>query len=133
MDIRLLHLIHDYQAVVLKCIELLEASGISRPNSSIEWAANGINYTGILADGSKYYKHGIGCAIHSINFKIDFDFRENGEIDGFTFNRLEGFAEGELHKYGIESNAELKNLINSACFNGDLKFSGNILWYVRKD
>ena len=92
MDHRLAKLIADYIASVSEAVKLLESAGFERPKSNTEWACNEIPQIGVLPGGIKYFKHGYGCAVHLDSGGVDFDFGENGEINGFDIWRLSGFA-----------------------------------------
>jgi hypothetical protein len=48
MDKRLAKLIADYQHAVQAAAALIVQSGIPRPSSNVEWAANGIPHAGQL-------------------------------------------------------------------------------------
>jgi hypothetical protein len=131
VDVRLFSLIVDYQAAVSSAVKLLEASGIARPKTNTAWACNGIDNIGTLAGGVQYRKHGYGCAVHLKSGEVDFDFGENGEIDGVDTWRLSVFAEGKLSQYGFASEDELEATFKSAVASGHLVYSGYILHYVR--
>lgn len=132
MDQRLSELIKDYLVSVSKAVQLLEQGGISQPRSNTEWACDDLPQTGILPGGVKYYKHGYGCAVHLKDGTVDFDFGENGEINGFDTWRLTCFAHGKLLWYGFESEDELKMCFNAAVAAGELRYSGYILYYLRE-
>ncbi|MCY4747319.1 hypothetical protein NYO99_20270 [Pelomonas sp. UHG3] len=133
MDKRLAILIDDYTASVSFAVGLLEQGGIGRPNSNTEWACNGIPQTGVLPGGVKYFKHGYGCAVHLKSGTVDFDFGENGQIDGFDVWRLSGFAEGKLGQYGFQSEKELEACFKAEVVAGALVYSGYILHYLCGD
>lgn len=130
MDSRLTRLIKDYQSAVAYCLEILEANGIPRPASSLDWVTNDIPGSAEFSDGTRYHKHGAGCAVTTDRFTVDFDFGEQGQIDGFDLWRLNNFARGRLVKYGVSSDLELKSLFETACKSGELTHSGYILWYL---
>jgi hypothetical protein len=80
--------------------------------------------------GYRFYKHGFGCAVHGPNWSVDFDFGEQGQIDGVDLHRLRTFAEWNLSKYGFESAEEIGQLFADAVKHDSLRFSGYILYYV---
>ncbi len=123
-------LIRDYKLQVADAVSQLEASGISRPTSLVDWVTRDIPQTGTLADGSLYFKHGYGCAVRSASGAIDFDFGENGEIDGFEPHRLSNFAGKRLVDYGFRSERDVKSAVARAEAAGHIRFSGDILYYV---
>lgn len=51
-----------------------------------------IPFRGQLEGGISYFKHGIGCAVGLATGTVDFDFGDDGEIDGVDLDRLTGFA-----------------------------------------
>ena len=99
MDERLDRLIRDYQSRVAAAIDLLEAVGIERPTSAIEWAARDMPFRGDLGNGATYRKHGIGCAVRGHDWAVDFDFGTRGEFDGFDAWRLWSFGARQPDRY----------------------------------
>ena len=84
MEPRLERLISDYQAAVADEVQRLhDGLPIAPPASKTEWACTDIPQKGVLADGTRYFKHGYGCAVHGPSGSVDFDFGERGEITGF--------------------------------------------------
>ena len=131
MDPRLLSLIRDYQAAVARAVAAMEASGIPRPESDVEWTGYDIPQRGQFADGAQYFAHGFGCAVQLPDTTVDFDFGDEGQIDGFDWTRLAQFAGSKLSaEYGIDGESELRGLYDAALSRGDLVHSGYILSYV---
>lgn len=130
MDKRLTQLIQAYQERVLDAIELMKLSGISLPKTAVEWATNGLPMQGLLQGKVKYFKHGYGCAVHLHSGVVDFDFGEHGEISGFDLWRLIGFAGDNLCEYGFQSAEDVKASFSIEISNGNLLFSGYILYYL---
>lgn len=130
MDARLIRLIRDYQAAVRLAVSLMSGSGIGRPASNIDWTGLDIPQSGELRDGIRYYKHGYGCAVQLPCGAVDFDFGQNGEIDGFDAWRLMGFAALRDCDYGFSGESELKDVFEKAVTSSDLRFSGYLLYYV---
>lgn len=129
MDERLDRLISDYLAAVDRAVRLMDEAGIARPDSAVAWALNGIPQKGLLPGRIRYMKHGYGCAVHFREGAVDFDFGEQGQIDGLDLWRLAGFAEGRLRKYGFASEKALKAVFQAAVDEGWLRYSGYILYY----
>nr|WP_201443468.1 hypothetical protein [Pirellula staleyi] len=124
-------MIHDYQDAVRYAVESLEAIGIPRPQSTIDWVAYDVPQMGQLANGGQYFIHGFGCAVKTPEFSVDFDFGEHGQIDGLDFYRMERFARHVLQtKYGFADSVELRSTIKASCDAGELIDSGYILWYL---
>ena len=132
MDDRLRPLIDDYKATVARAVAALEATGIPRPSSTTEWVGYDVPGRGELAGGGEYFVHGFGCAVRLPDKSVDFDFGDDGQIDGFDWSRLSSFAGSKLAKrYGIRDEIELRALIDDAHASGDLVHSGYILSYTR--
>ena len=132
MDPRLSKLVADYQARVAEAVALLEKAGYQRPSSDSSWAGAEGPPHGELAPGYRVFKHGFGCAFHGPGWKLDFDFGEAGQIDGFDPSRLKGFAAGQLDTYGLHSEKELDEMFAQARADGELVFSGYILFYLAR-
>jgi hypothetical protein len=130
MDHRLAKLINHYLASVSAAVKLLELAGFERPESNTTWACNGIPQIGVLPGGIKYFKHGYGCAVHLDSGEVDFDFGENGEINGFDTWRLSSFANERLFNYGFSSEKDLEACFKAEVTAGALIYSGYILHYV---
>ncbi len=124
MDARLQSLIDDYMAAVRRAITELEASGISRPATTTEWVGFDVPGRGKLTNSGEYFIHGFGCAVRMPDTTVDFDFGDDGQIDGFDWYRLSTFAESRLHsQYRIHHETELRSLIDAATDSGDLVHS----------
>ena len=133
MDPRLQRLISDYQARVAEAVVLLNAAGIERPSSAVEWVRMEFPELGGLAGGFRYFRHGFGCAVRGPDWGVDFDFGEHGEIDGFDAHRLYDFASKRLSHYAFSSADEIERSVKDAHRDGDLTFSGYILYYLSSD
>lgn len=48
--------------------------------------------------GGEYFIHGFGCALRLPDRSVDFDFGDDGQIDGFDWSRLLSFAGPRLFK-----------------------------------
>lgn len=132
MDDRLRPLIDEYKATVARAVAALEATGIPRPSSTTEWVGYDVPGRGELAGGGEYFIHGFGCAVRLPDKSVDFDFGDDGQIDGFDWSRLLSFTGSKLAKrYGIRDDIELRALIDDAHASGDLVHSGCILSYTR--
>lgn len=130
MDHRLAKLIADYLSSVSAAVGLLESAGFERPKSNTAWAYSEIPQIGVLPGGIKYFKHGYGCAVHLDSGVVDFDFGENGEINGFDTWRSLGFANERLSNYGFSSDNDLEACFKAEVTAGTLVYSGYILHYV---
>lgn len=90
----------------------MQRSGIEMPDSSYDWVYMEIPMGGELEGGGYYYKHGVGCDVRLPEKSVDFDFGENGEIDGFDAWRLAKFAGVNLRGYGFNTANELDEYVN---------------------
>jgi hypothetical protein len=133
MDTKLQRLVSDYQTVVSRRFTQLRTElGFAAPESNVAWACNRIEQRGRLSDGAQYFKHGYGCAIKGATDSVDFDFGDNGEIDGFDASRLWGFAVASKKDYGFASEKEIAAAITRSAAEGALRSSGYMLYYVQK-
>lgn len=130
MNNNLARLISDYQTSVRAAVELMRQSGIQLPATNVDWAATDIPQRGELKGGNPYFKHGYGCAVRLPGGAVDFDFGEQGEIDGFDAWRLAGFAGSRLSEYGFVSEAALNECFKAEVAVGSLVYSGYILHYI---
>jgi hypothetical protein len=119
MDSRLSRLIRDYQAAVAKAVALLAEGGIARPASVWEWVARDVGI-GQLPNRVGYFKHGFGCDVIARDVRVDFDFRMNGEIDGFNPGWLCKFARGRRWPYGLSSEESVYTLFQRSLEAGEI-------------
>jgi hypothetical protein len=130
MDPRLSTLIGRYQRKVAEAVDMLEGAGIPRPASNAAWNACDVPGRGALPAGFAYYKHGFGCAVDGPAWSVDFDFGDQGQIDGFDAWRLYDFAHTRLLDYGFQSADEIERAMKAALDAGELRFSGYVLYYL---
>ena len=126
----LARLISDYQAAVRVAVQLMQESGIPMPASNTDWVGTDIPHRGKLSGDIQYFKHGYGCAVQLPGGSVDFDFGENGQIDGFDAWRLAGFAGSRLREYGFANEAALNECFKAEVAAGSIVFSGYILHYI---
>ena len=91
---------------------------------------SGIERSGKL-DSYSYAFHGIGCRFKFEGFTVDYDYAENGRIDGFDLWRLSRFGEqfDEFRVY-IES-GQIDLDFKTAEESGEIiKFSQGSLYYA---
>lgn len=129
----LFKLIKDYQESVQSALEVMQRSGIPLPRSWHDWLHLEIPQEGFLNNGARYYKHGIGCCITSSTISIDFDFGENGEINGFDAWRLFSFAGSELADYGFRNLNDIQTKINDELANGAILQDDSMNYYISAD
>lgn len=86
------------------------------------WHQNGIPRTGEFLNGKyKYSFHGVGCEFHMKDKVIDYDYGDQGRIDGFDLWRLSGYGEkNTTFKDYIES-GKIKTDFDKAIEAGDIK------------
>jgi len=132
MNSNLAHLINDYQNAVRQAIALMKSSGIPIPESNIAWVFSGVIQSNTLEGGIGYFKHGYGCAVDLPSGGIDFDFGENGEIDGFDASRLWSFSKNSNINYGFQDEAHFNDIFEQAVANSEIIYSGYILYYCAK-
>ena len=130
MNENLGRLISDYQNSVRAALVLMKRSGIPMPDSSTAWAGMEILCHDRLEGGISYFKHGIGCAVSLATGAVDFDFGDDGEIDGVDLDRLTRFAGPSLEKYGFDTGESLAHCFKNAVASGALIYSGYMLYYL---
>ena len=85
---------------------------------------------GKLIGGIPYFKHGFGCKVKLPRGAVDFDFGEQGQINGFDLWRFLDFAGSRLFEYGFSSEAALKQYFEDELKADHLVYSGYILYYL---
>lgn len=119
MDRRLLALIDDFHAAVRVVIEALEAAGVPRPPTAVDWATYRLP-TRVLPGDITLRKHGFGCEANGPGLHVDFDFGSDGQIDAFDAYRLWYFAEARDSDYGFADEDELARTVEAALAAGQL-------------
>jgi hypothetical protein len=130
MNQLLASLIKAFQSAVAEAVLLMEKSGISRPLTNTAWVEAEHQQSGILLNGVRYYKHGYGCSVHLPQGVVNFDFGENGEIDGFDCNRLIEFAGTHSSDFGSVAKEEIEQAYAQALQEGLIIASPYINHYV---
>lgn len=123
-------LISDYQVAVGKAILQISDSGIELPATLIEWLELRIPARGKLHSGAEYYKHGIGCAVYLPEGEVDFDFDQDGGIDGFDDWRLWKFCQSRPKAHAFGSLEEISNQVQHGLKMGWLLPSSHNLYFV---
>jgi len=103
---RLLELVHEYQGRVIEAVSLFEKHLGLSPNDLMHWRRRNLRREGFLDAAQKiaYSFHGIGCRVDLPVGEIDWDFGNEGRLDGFDAWRLWRFADE-----GTGSFPEFKN------------------------
>lgn len=130
MHLGLIKLIEEYQAIVAEAVTLLEASEFPTPTSNQEWANTISPYRETLLGGIGYYKHGFGCAVYLRPYPVDFDFGDEGQINGFDPYRPALFASERLNTFGFQSEAELNESFEIAIQEGKIVHSKEENFYL---
>lgn len=130
MDRNLDRLITEFQSRVRDAVALMYRSGMPMPRSSFAWLRAEVPGIGILDGGVKYFKHGAGCEVRLETGAVDFDFGDNGEIDGFDLWRLTKFCRESLPCFGFDSEEQIEQSFNAALACGELEQSRGGLCYL---
>jgi hypothetical protein len=131
MDARLRSLITDYRAAVGRAILELRRGRIAMPISNVGWAIAKIPAEGTLPSGATYEKHGYGCKVSMAEGVVDFDFGDNGEINGFDAWRLWRYAEPRADKYGVTTHMTIREELQTLHALGQLvRESHGSLYYL---
>ena len=123
----------DYHAKVSEAVAMLEAAGLHRPSSHIEWAFRQVPQSGDLPGGSSYFRHGTGCHVAGPEWAVDFDFGPRGEINGIDPHRLYRFSDSQLVEYGFASVEEIEDTVQDALSTGDLVVSNDQIVRVSEE
>jgi hypothetical protein len=130
----LLLLISIFNQAQLEAVEILESKfNCRRPETTDDYIGRCVqvirekNYE---ADGYKIRPHGYGMAVNTGNFKIDFDFGKNGELNGFDPWRLHEFARINKIKTNLETEEMIKLAIEEAVQKSEIYKSSYINYYV---
>ena len=134
MNEKLRKLIKRYQ----KSVELLfprvaEHLNVKLPISNTDWTGIEAEQRGETPCGIKYFIHGYGIAMNDGNVKVDFDLGDEGQINGFDAWRLEGFVEENNIETTLSNGKDIEAAIKEAESNGEVIFSGYILYYQKND
>ncbi|WP_295620333.1 hypothetical protein [Chamaesiphon sp. GL140_3_metabinner_50] len=131
---RLIQLIDEYQSKVQEAVELFARfQGLKQPQHPLEWQMSGIPQQGYLDPAGKifYSLHGYGCCIYLLSGKVDWDFGEEGQIDGFDLWRLHEFAEKGTQNFPEFRDREiLKSVFAEAESTGAIHKSDYLLYYL---
>lgn len=130
MDERLAQLISDYQRAVGAAVLLMSESGIEIPSNINDLLNLDIPARGELNGGIRYFKHGYGYWVHLPEGEVDFDFGQQGEIDGFDEWRLWKFCQHRPNTYAFDTQQALLDCVGRALKEGKLAASSHNLYYV---
>lgn len=84
-------LIDEYLAAVRRCVSALRRE--LGTNDLLRGVVSGSHpRSGQLADGTRYFFHGVGCEFEGPDLSVDVDFGPEGRMDGFDAWRLCQFA-----------------------------------------
>ena len=121
MNSELLKIISDFQAKVKEANELLiQHLEIEEPHNRPPT----IEQVGLLGGKHKYFFHGVGCKVQiSKKDVIDFDWGENGRIDGFDEWRLCQFVRTRSKKYPSISEVDIKKWFQDAAKENEIALS----------
>ena len=96
MHAELSKIIEAFNAAQRKAVEVLESKFVcERPASQDDFifrCVPAIREADYSAGGYRIRPHGIGMEIEGNGLSIDFDFGENGELNGFDAFRLHNFV-----------------------------------------
>ena len=77
----------------------------------------------------KIFPHGYGLSVKTPEFWIDFDFGDDGEINGFDAGRLLAYNEQNRKTNCLNTFDQIQNIIDQEVENGKVKYSGYINYY----
>ena len=127
-------LIEAYCAKAAELIpRLAKMLGFKLPITNTEWVGFQVPTPGPTSDDLKYFKHGFGVAIRYDGGVIDIDFGDDGEYNGFDADRLFKFATASRFPTPYKSHYEVEADLKEALAQGQVRFSGYILYYLTID
>ena len=127
-------LIAKYQAAVSELFPLVARHlGASIPITNLEWFLLKVEQVGETQEGVRYFRHGYGVEMSFGDRSVDFDIGKYGEIDGFDAWRLFEFAQASKIVTPYKDGTELEKDLKQAEGNGEVRFSGDILYYLNDD
>lgn len=133
---RLIQLIHEYQSRVQEAVELFECyKGLKQPQHPLEWQSSSIPQSGYLDPSEQiaYFLHGYGCCVRLPTGTVDWDFGQEGQIDGFDVWRLYEFVQRGTQNFPEFRDEEvLKGVFAEAKSKGLFHKSDYILYYLKR-
>ncbi len=133
MNIELRNVITDFQAKAEEANELLKRYlNTDEPHNPV----TPIEQVGILGGKHKYFFHGVGCKVHiSKKDIVDFDYGDNGRVDGFDEWRLCGFVNTRKKKYPNILESDIKDWFQEAIDANEIRKSesreyGSLYYFV---
>lgn len=132
IDRHLLRLVRDYQAAVRRAVEALREAGVEPPATRMAWTL--ARLTQLPRRGLyRFKKHGAGCEVVGPGLRVDFDFGERGEVDGFDAWRLGEFASGRLARYGFTRRKAIERAVEEAVAAGLVRVDGPLRYLAHED
>jgi len=106
---------------------------VSLPITHNEWTCIGKDQKGETVDGIKYFIHGYGVTMNDGFVQVDFDLRDDGQIDGidpwklFEFVRTNNIHCSFADRKGIECALKEAESLNQ------ITYSGYLLYYLNAE
>jgi len=121
MNDQLLKLIDLFLHTVSQAEKFMkERMGLDEPRY---WRQRGVPRTGAL-DKFNYSFHGIGCRFDFGDISVDYDYGDQGRIDGFDLWRLTIFGEQIKDFKSYVDSGDLKSDFEACIESGEIKKSG---------
>lgn len=135
MDIELKKLIKEFNATQEKAVNVLESElSCPRPKSTndyIDRCVEIILESESVSNKYRIYPHGYGMSIVINGVFIDFDFGEDGEIDGFDPYRLFSFALNNNFNTALDTIEKIQSAVDTAVSEGSILKSDYINYYLK--
>lgn len=104
---KILNLISDYRSIVQTAVQEMQKT-YQTSDLLKEWRLGNIPREGVLASGTRFEFHGVGCFITVDDVVVNFDFGPENRCDGFDAWRLSLFASEKADLYpDFSSNKDL--------------------------
>jgi hypothetical protein len=131
MNEELSRLISLYQASVADLFpRLAKHLKVELPIRNIDWTAIDGEQRGETGCGITYFIHGYGVSMAHGNTKVDFDLGDKGQIDGIDPWKLWSYVEDSNIKTIFSSTKEVEREVKLAVKNGEMTYSGYMLYYL---
>ncbi len=134
MNTELQRIISDFQAKVEEANVLLKK--YLKTDEPHNWKSP-TEQAGMLGGKYKYFFHGVGCKVQiSKKDIVDFDYGENGRIDGFDEWRLCRFIDTRRKQYPNVQESDIKQWLHEAIEAKEIQKSdsrefGNLYYLVQ--
>lgn len=128
-------LVHKFNDTQAKAVNILmDVWNVKTPITTtkwVDWRVNQmVNKLPNEKQGVTIFPHGYGLSMKTTEFSIDFDFGEEGQINGFDAGRLASFNNKINPESILTDNTFIQSIITHEVQKGNLLYSGYINYYL---